>query len=242
MTALFFISAVFLKLWMRERFSVWLIVLTLISAFVVFHLKYYYLAVFIPIAFASLIVRWFGNKFEIQHAAKQILIFVGILVIGFVLVTFLHPNFSPTKLLQVIVTNNRVFMEVCTPDDVIHFYNLEPTWTSMLINSPWAFVSGMFRPFVWEANTIFKFITGVENLIVLILFIISLRYVKDAFQSPNRILILATILYCTLLSIFLALSTPNFGTLARYGVGFLPFVVLLVFNQPFISKLFSRLF
>jgi len=242
MTGLFFLTAVFLKLWMRERLSVLMIVLTLISILIVFYLKYYYLAVFIPIACSASVVRWFSHKFEIQHAAKQILFFIGILVIGFVLVTFLHPNFSPPKLLQVIVSNNRVFMQACTPDDVIHFYNLEPTWTSVLINSPWALVSGMFRPFVWEANTIFKLITGAENLILLVLFIAALRFGKDAFQSPNRILILSIILYGTLLSIFLALSTPNFGTLARYGVGFLPFVVLLVFNHPIISKLLSRLF
>lgn len=240
MAALFFLTAVFLKLWVKERISVLSIVLAVISAIIIFNLKYYYLAVFVPIALASLAARWVSDK-QVS-ASKQILLWVTILVFGFLMVTFLHPNFSPSKLLQVIVTNNRVFMEVCTPDDVIHFYNLEPTWTSILMNSPWAFVSGIFRPFVWEANTVFKFITGVENLVLLILSILALRFVKDIIHSPNRILILATISYCSLLSIFLALSTPNFGTLARYSVGFLPFVVLLVFNQPFITKLLSRLF
>lgn len=242
MAALFLMTAVFIKCWIKERISVLLVLLSLICAVIVFNLKYYYLAVFIPIAIAALIVRWLIDKQNVQSPRKQILIWTGVLVLGFVSITFIHPNFSPTRLLQVIVTNNRVFMEVCTPDDVIHFYRLGPAWPSVLINSPWAFISGIFRPFVWEANTIFKFITGVENLILLIMSILVLRSARNVIHSPNRLLILATILYCTVLSIFLALSTPNFGTLTRYSVGFLPFVVLLVFNQPFISKLFARLF
>lgn len=241
MTGLFFLTAVFLQVWAKERVSILSMVFAVISALIVFNLKYYYLAVFVPVTSASLVARWVSNKQKINPSA-QILIWLTILVFGFVAVTCLHPNFSPSKLLQVIVSSNRVFMEVCTPDDVIHFYNLEPAWSSILLNSPWALVSGFFRPFVWEANTVFKFITGVENLAVLSLFILAVRFVKDIYHSSNRILILAVILYCALLSIFLALSTPNFGTLARYGVGFLPFIVLLVFNQPFITKLFSRLF
>lgn len=242
MAALFLLTAVLIKLWVRERVSVLLIVMSLVCAIIVFNLKYYYLAAFIPIAAASLIVRWLSNRHGVESPVRQILMWTGLLLFGFVFITFLHPNFSPAKLLHVIVTNNRVFMQVCTPDDVIHFYKLEPTWFSVLMNSPWAFISGIFRPFVWEANTIFKFITGVENFILLILSVSALRFAGNIVHSPNRLLILATILYCAVLSVFLALSTPNFGTLARYSVGFLPFVVLLVFNQPFISRLFSRLF
>lgn len=242
MAALFFLTAVFLKFWKKERVSVLLILLAIISAVIIFNLKYYYLAVFIPVALASLIVRWTSDKFQIQKPVTQILLFAGVLILGFAAVTFLHPNFSPSKLLQVIVSNNQVFMEVCTPDDVIHFYNLEPTWGSMIINSPWALISGMFRPFVWEANTIFRLITSVENLVLLIFAILSLRFIKNIISSPNRLLILSAILYWVVLSVFLALSTPNFGTLTRYSVGFLPFLVLLVFNQPFISKRLAQLF
>lgn len=242
MAALFFLTTLFLKLWVRERISILSIMLAILCVITIFNLKYYYLAAFIPITLASLTVRWLSVKFDIKRLAGQVLLWLTILIVGFAAVTFLHPNFSPAKILQVVTYNNKIFMDACTPDDVIHFHKLEPTWSSMLINSPWAFVSGLFRPFVWEANTIFKFITGLENLMLLILAILSIPALKNAVRSPNRLLILASILYCTVLSIFLALSTPNFGTLARYGVGYLPFIVLLVFNHPFISKVFARFF
>jgi hypothetical protein len=242
MAAMFFLTAVFLKLWVKERISILLILLSVICGVIIFNLKYYYLAAFIPITASSLIAQRLSEKFEIKSLLKQILLWSCILIFGFLIVTFLHPNFSPSRILEVVTHNNNVFMDVCTPDDVIHFYNLKPTWGSMLINAPWAFISGLFRPFVWEANTIFKFITGVENLVLLILTIFSFPYLKIMIRSPHRLLMLAVILYCAVLSIFLALSTPNFGTLARYGAGYLPFVALLVFHQPSITKAFRKLF
>ncbi len=242
MAGMFFLAALFLRLWVRERISILLIVTTVIVGLVIFKLKYYYLAAFLPITLSALAAKRLSEKFEIKKSLNQVLLWIIILACGFVIVTFSHPNFSPSRILEVIAFNNKVFMDACTPDDVIHFYNLQPTWASMLMNSPWALISGLFRPFVWEANTIFKFITGLENLALLALVILSFRSMKKIIHSPYRLLILAVILYCAVLSIFLSLSTPNFGTLARYGVGYLPFVALLVFNKPLITKWLSKLF
>lgn len=241
MTALFFLTIVFLKVWTKEKLSVIAILLSVIAVWTIFNLKYYYLAVFIPVTVTALLARWICNVKKIEATYQQIILWMCLLGGGFFLATFLHPNVSPNKVLTIIVANNKVFMDACTPDDVIHFYNLQSTWLSMLINSPWALISGLFRPFLWEANTIFKFITGLENLVLLVLAVISLRSIKHIVLSPYRLLILSVILYCAFLSIFLALSTPNFGTLARYGVGFLPFVVLLVMNQPWITKPLAKL-
>lgn len=242
MSAMFFLTALFLKRWVKERVSIGLGLIALVCVITVFNLKYYYLAVFIPITVSVLLARLVSEKFGLERFFSQVLIFAGLLAFGFLAVTFLHPNFTPSRLLEIIVFNNQLFMEVCAPDDVIHFYNLEPTWLSMLCNAPWAFISGIFRPFVWEANTIFKFITGVENLALLVLTIFSLRYIKHIAYSPHRLLMVACILYCMVLSILLALSTPNFGTLARYGVVYLPVVALLVFNHPWSIRIFSRFF
>lgn len=236
MAGLFILTTLFLKLWVNERVSFLSVLLSGICMIVVFKLKYYYLAVFVPVTVSSLIAQRISARFKIESLWKQVLLLAGLLTGGFVAVTFLHPNFSLSRIPEIIVLNNAAFMEVCSPDDVIHFYNLQPTWSSMLINTPWAFVSGLFRPFVWEANTVFKVVTGVENLVLLTLTIFSVPFLKGILRTPHRLLLIAMILYCAVLSSLLALSTPNFGTLARYGVGYLPFVALLVFNHPWITK------
>lgn len=240
MAALFFLAALFFKLWAKERISILSIVVAVLGIIVIFKLKYYYLAAFLPVTLSALIVKRVSGKFNLTKPVYIIGIFVVVLAIGFAAVTMLHPNFSPAKVLHVITFNNKVFMDVCSPEDVIHYCQLEPTWGSMLINAPWALISGLYRPFVWEANTVFKFITGLENLVLLIMTVLSLRYAKDLFRSSECLLILAVLLYCSILSIFLSLSTPNFGTLARYGAGYLPFFALIVFNQPFVNKWLSR--
>ena len=240
MAALFFLAALFLKLWVRERISIISIVVAVLAIIVIFKLKYYYLAAFLPVTLSSLIVKRVSEKFKLTKPAYIIGMFIVVLAIGFSAVTLLHPNFSPAKVLHVITFNNKVFMDVCSPEDVIHYYQLEPTWGSMLINSPWALLSGLYRPFVWEANTVFKFIAGLENFVLLIMTILSFRYLKTLFRSAEWLLIFAVLLYCSILSIFLSLSTPNFGTLTRYDAGYLPFFALIVFNQPFVNKWLSR--
>jgi hypothetical protein len=53
-------------------------------------------------------------------------------------------------------------------------------------------------------------------------------------------LVFSVIVYVSLLCIFLSLSTPNFGTLSRYRVGFISFFFLLVAGRhPLLNKLES---
>lgn len=241
MAALFYLTALFVRLWMGERVRLWVIIPALIAFWLIFNLKYYYLAVFIPVTVSALIMRGVSSRIKIKRFDVQLVIWGILLVSGFGLITFLHPNFTPYKLLAVIVSNNTVFMQVCAPGDVIHFYNLEPTWLSMAVNSPWALLSGLFRPFVWEADTVFKMITALQNLALFALTVISLPMLARLKNSPHRLLVISAILYSVLLSIFLALSTPNFGTLTRYNVGYLPFFVLLVTQHPVVNRLVSKI-
>lgn len=241
MAGLFYLTALFVRLWMGDRISVWATVPAILAFWVVFSLKYYYLAAFIPVTASALLVRFIAARTMLKSVVAQIGVWMVLLICGIGLITLIHPNFSPAKLLTVIVSNNEFFMRVCAPDDVIHFYNLNPTWASMVINSPWAFFSGVFRPFVWEANTIFKMITALMNLVLLILTCMSLPALVRIKNSPHRLLIFSAVLYIVLLSIFLALSTPNFGTLTRYNVGYLPFVVLLVMQHQIVNKILPRI-
>ena len=102
----------------------------------------------------------------------------------------------------------------------------------MALNSPWALFSGLFRPVIFEANSFFQFVIGVENLILLGLSIFNLKYLSRLWHSSERLLIFGVIMYIGLLVIFLTLSTPNFGTLSRYRVGFLPFMIFLLLYNP----------
>lgn len=237
--ALFFLAAVFLKAWMREPLSLWTWVLTLISLWLLWRLKYYYLAVFLPIAFASLIVRLlFLGRWNDAPKFYHPVVWCGVFLIPLVVIALLRPNFHPDRFLHVVVSNYRDFQMLSAQDDLIHYQALEPTVASVLTNAPWALFSGLFRPLPWEAGTALKFFMSVENILLLILSVAALSNIPKVLRSPNRLLLFSVALYVVILCVFLALSTPNFGTLARYRVGFLPFFFLLIaIENPVLIRL-----
>lgn len=244
MVSLYFIGGIFIRAWSGKRFTyTWL--LTLPALWILWNLKYYYAAMFLPVAATAFLTRWF-----IQHkmntasrsAYREFALFTVLLMVMFFIVTFVHPNFYPQRILKVIVENHFVFLEASHPDKVIHFINLEPALGNILMNMPWAVLSGLFRPFIWEAGNVFQVLVSLENSVLALLIYLSLRNFKEIALSEHRLLIYSVTVNCILLCAFLALSTPNFGTLVRYKIGFIPFFVALVCSGSTISNLLTRLF
>jgi glucan phosphoethanolaminetransferase (alkaline phosphatase superfamily) len=125
-----------------------------------------------------------------------------------------------------------------SPEDQIEYTDLQPEASSILYHAPNALLSGLFRPFVWEAHTASQWLVAMENLALLVLTIAALTRFKRVIHSQNRLLVFTAIVYIVLLCIFLSLSTPNFGTLSRYKVGFQSFFFLLIAcNNPIIDRL-----
>ena len=150
-------------------------------------------------------------------------------------VSILHPNFRYDAILQVVVANNHDFNSISNSESIIHYYQLQPTVLSVLINAPWALLSGLFRPVIGETGSLMGIAASCENLVIMILFISSIYGVAKNKQSPS-ILVLSVIVFIVILCIFLALSTPNLGTLSRYRVGFLPFFIFLItYQNPLVT-------
>ena len=142
--------------------------------------------------------------------------------------------------MEVVVSSYYEFQAISNPDDLIHYDALSATPLSLLKNSPWALFSGLFRPFITEASTAFQSFIAFENLVLLILTAGAITQVKKLVNSQYRVLLFAILMYSILLCIFLALSTPNFGTLSRYRVGFLPYLVfVLTVENPLVNKMMT---
>lgn len=237
--SLFFLVVVFLKGWMHERINFCEWVLLALNLWLVWKLKYYYLAVLLPIATASLVVRiLFSGRFTRSPWFYRPLVWCVVFLVPLVAIASFRPNFHPDRFLHVIVSNYTEFHALSDPDDLIYYKDLEPSVGSVLRNAPWALFSGLFRPLPWEAGTMLQFFISIENFVLLILSATSLINVMKLVKSPNRLLLSSTILYVAMLCVFLALSTPNFGTLARYRVAFIPFFFLLIcLKNPVLTRL-----
>lgn len=229
MASVFVLTFYVVKGWMREFPGVYEWILIFLAAWLVWSLKYYFLVVFIPVAAACLGVRlFFPERLKQKSWWGSIALWSVIFILPILAVSFIRPNFYPDRFLHVIISNYKEFHAISAPDDLIYYHNLKPTIMGILSNAPWALFSGLYRPLTWEAGTLFKLIISVENTVLLILSCAALVKIRKMILSPSRMLLFSILAYVVMLSVFLALSTPNFGTLSRYRVGFLPFFFLLI--------------
>jgi len=246
MPGLFFLTALFIKAWHYRKFTLVEWILFPVALVCVWKLKYFYLALFGPIVITTLVVKYFSAVvLKNSKFGNQLLIwflfFGGCLFI----VNFLHPNFHLGYLPEVILMNNQEYTRLSSPENIIHFNNLDSNFISILQHSPKALFSGLLRPYLWEANSTVKFLSATENL-TLVVFIVSSFILWKPIQPQYRLLTFSVLIYSAVLCIFLALSTPNIGTLVRYRIGFLPFLVYIIlyrdrlFQQ--ITKSVQRLF
>ena len=91
----------------------------------------------------------------------------------------------------------------------------------------------MFRPYIWETGSATMLISGIENIILLLLtaWVIltkPIRLIKSLRMDP---FLLFCLLFTLVLGFGVGLSTSNFGALVRYKIPFLPFFVFLILTS-----------
>ena len=96
----------------------------------------------------------------------------------------------------------------------------------LILHSPIAIFTCLFRPFIWESRKIFILFSSFESLLLLLCtlyVIIKLRFwgfFREIFNNP---FVLASFLIAALFALIIGFTTYNFGTMARYKIVLLPF-------------------
>jgi hypothetical protein len=238
MGCLFFLSGIFIRIWFSDRPGVISYILVLPAAWLLWNLKYYFAAIFFLVVISNLLFRWVSRFFKFKTVWTAALCWLLLFIAQLSLVSFLHPNFYPHRFLTVIVENYMAFYEISEPEDMIRFSDLEASPGSMLRNAPWSLISGLFRPFIWEARNWLQLLVSLENLLLLILTALGFYRFRLLSHFNSRILLLSVLMYICALCIFITLSTPNFGTLSRYRVSYVPFFLyLLCCHKPVLTIL-----
>ncbi len=222
----------FISLLHGKRPKVWQLLFIALHLFLLVSLKYYWAAILLPSMVASIVVFFFRDR--LMNFGSTVGWWLVVYLTITIVATFTHPNFYLDRLVGVVVENHDQYMRISNHDNVIHFTPLDGSWTNLVANAPLAWWSGWFRPSLFEAHSITGWLAAFENLALLVLLVWKMRRMR----MPSRefqLMVIAAITYAIVLSVFLALSTPNLGTLSRYRVGFLPFLVLLILiDHPFL--------
>lgn len=146
--------------------------------------------------------------------------------------------------------NHEVLLDYGKTGSTIETPRLEPNFWSVLKASPVALLNATFRPFPWNIRSPFMMLSGIENLIILLLLVLCfVRFQSGALSHPT-FWVAITFSFCIL--ILTGLVTPVVGAIVRYKVPALPFLVcamlalidtdsieqFLLKNLPFLKRYF----
>lgn len=227
----------------QSRYWVAYLLLFMFCTLLLFQIKYYYAAVLVPI-----LVSWYLVALIKKYAKPvnqknylQGLLFLLILIVTTTLASRIHFNLRMDNVLQVMVDNYYLFEAKSSPDKMVQFRGLSPDISSLAYHAPNALFSGLFRPLIFEGGNLWSLLAGVENSILLLLALFQLVNFRKI-TNRHFLPLLSMIIYCGLLAALLTWSSPNFGTLVRYKVGFLPILLLLVLERnPAIGYLIAKM-
>ncbi|MCF8465348.1 MAG: hypothetical protein K9G41_10925 [Flavobacteriales bacterium] len=138
-------------------------------------------------------------------------------------------------------TEQTVLLDYGKTGSTIDIPKLEPTAMSVLKAAPIALVNATFRPFPWDINSPFMLLSGLENLLVLVLLVLSvLLFQKATLIHP---VFYVSISFALVILVLTGLVTPVVGAIVRYKVISLPFLtcaLLSVANTPRIEGYLKR--
>ncbi len=230
---LFFVY--FYKTFFEHRIKVGTIVLLYISGYIVLALKPY---VLYALLISGLIWLGFANLYRVKNRVLRVVVFpISILVVGFAGLWILNSLMSVVgghyanidAMLKKAVISQKDLKQEYYQGASFDIGDFEPTIEGALSVTPQALVAGIYRPFLWETRSIVMLLSGLENLILLILTIYMFWKIGllGLFKtlSKNHFFIFCLI-YTLSIALGVGLSTSNFGALVRFKIPLLPFFFL----------------
>ncbi|WP_296619621.1 hypothetical protein [Marivirga sp.] len=199
----------------------------ILSIFVLWKVKYYVPITLLPIVLLTLLFS--KSKFlEKYNFPRKLILYYIFLIVGGIAIAFIHPVFHSGRFFELIRISHDVIAQNSN-EALIYFQNSDGNVLFVLQNLPLAWFTGIFRPFVWEPYSPISLMWALEKGIFTPFAIacIILSF-KVKFTQNEKWWGIAILIYVSVLSSVITLATPNFGTLIRYEVAYMPFLWLLV--------------
>ena len=191
-------------------------------------LKYYIAAPLLPLLLYLLLYRGssLALKLEMNMASRSTVILILLIVPSYLFFSFISYNLTFDRLWMIIQQSHELFIQV-SGDQVILPIRGCGLVVDLILNIPYYIFSTLFRPLIGEFWKFPILLSAIENLLILActIYMVWKTNLKKTTIAPELI---AVLVYVSSLCLFLGYSSPNFGTLARYKVYFLPFFILLL--------------
>lgn len=212
----------------------WIILQIVIASYFIYSIRpFLILATYIPL-FVVLVFKWNKDQpFIIKYLSRTFGIGIAVVAIGLYLRSetglgeySANAVFETAEVIQKDLMNNQGYTGKRYDLGLQDF-----TGTNLIRAIPAAINVSLFRPYIWEADSAFMLLNGLENLVILYLTIrIFWTGRKDGTLKSilkNEIFLFA-LLFVILLGFFVGLTSGLFGTLVRLKTPIMPFFIILV--------------
>ncbi|HEX8329292.1 MAG TPA: hypothetical protein VF629_17285 [Hymenobacter sp.] len=215
---------------------------TALLALVHFQMRYFFAAPLLGVLLAIGVCRG-GQRLRVVRSRLAILLAVatvlgaGVWVASQVSVAFRMNKFT-NQVIQV------YSFEVAHSQGRPHFEypNLRPTIESIAQHAPVAMLNTLSRPWLGESRQLLYVAVGLENAALMALLLLAL--VALVLGRGGRLPFevgLGLAVFCMILAVLMGLTTPNLGSLHRYRISMLPYLLLLLLQNDYAAAFFQKL-
>ncbi|OUJ74316.1 hypothetical protein BXP70_11415 [Hymenobacter crusticola] len=214
-------------------------------AILFFKMRFFFAAVLLGALAALGMVRLVQRLGGARYRWSQVVLMAMVLSSGVWAASEVSPAFRFNKFTNQLIRNYSDLRANSLARPHIEFDNLAPTGASIAQNAPFAIGYALTRPWPWEFHNAAYVAAGLENMALLVLLVVAgVALVQGQGRSGTLpfALVLALLFYCVVLAALLGLSTPNLGTLSRYRVVLLPYLLLLLLQNRYLASWLNRWF
>ena len=196
------------------------LLLGFISLLIMFYLKSY--------ALAALGVGLFGLTLGYLFNNKKIgLVYLSLIVLiigGLIILTYAYPNYNIPEIITQKQVDFTRFSQHMKSGSMFTIGELGGNWSDLIALSPKAFATGLLRPTIFEVKNPLMLLSSFESLLTILGLLLSVFFfLKPQNHQLNMLLCctLVTVILCTIIG----LATVNFGSLVRYKIPAIPFII-----------------
>ncbi len=216
---------IFLDFYINRKGGIVSVILFLCAGWIYWNVKYYFVVILVICMLSVILTDIISSRIN----SKQLpfimaMIFLILAFAG----SFLHPNFSLGRIIGILHENHMKILTLSQNRNAVPFIPVYSPSLSLLINLPLALLAGLFMPLPFQGSGFLTIAPGLINLMVLLATMILIFRGIYFPRGRLRFLLYGLILYIITLATLLSYSTPNFGTLERYEVSYLPFYIFII--------------
>lgn len=222
---IFYVIMMVLDIRFNGKIVWWRFLLLVPCLFILLIIKYYVFAVLIPMLLTYLITERFLAR---KKQSVRLLFGLVSLAVMVLIATLAHPNLNLSNIIGATLTNHDATIAASKPGTFVDLgINSSSSMEQISFAVPKALFAGLFGPFPGQARGILGLFSGLENSLIFVLSLLAIvATVKYKIKLTNEAIY--TLFYTIVLAVLLTIASPNYGTLVRYKVMFLPFYLCLI--------------